>query len=124
MQGNFELTLSRLYAYSKAGLTHRGIAAKKWLRSRPEKVIAVVSHSGFLRVGVCHRKTENADFRIFDFAEGEEEIGGKLIEWELTEAKGGGLGMSPKGVFMMDAEDFPDENADVAPGEVVNENPQ
>ena len=39
-----------IYAFSKEGLTQRGIAARKWLRDRPEKVIAVVSHSGFVRL--------------------------------------------------------------------------
>jgi hypothetical protein len=48
-------TKTGIYTFSKEGLTQRGIAAKKWLRSRPEKVIAVVSHSGFLRVGVSVR---------------------------------------------------------------------
>jgi broad specificity phosphatase PhoE len=43
-----------LYEHSKRGLTERGIAARTWLRNRPEKIIAVVSHSGFLRVGVSH----------------------------------------------------------------------
>jgi hypothetical protein len=41
-------TKTGLYAFSKEGLTQRGIAARKWLRGRPEKVIAVVSHSGKL----------------------------------------------------------------------------
>ena len=45
-----------LYAYSKDGLVNRGIACRKWLKERPEKVIAVVSHSGFLRVGVSSKK--------------------------------------------------------------------
>jgi hypothetical protein len=161
-------------------LTQRGIAARKWLRSRPEKVVAVVSHSGFLRVGVSvrflfkpiccflerelrpqellqelawflvlvswepggseaisplkplsivhcwfaeqYRQYANADFRIFDFGEGDEEIGETLVEWELTEKKGGGLGKSPKGVFVMREDDYPDE-ADKDMGEAVNENP-
>lgn len=79
-----------LYEFSKRGLRERGIAARKWLRNRPEKVIAVVSHSGFMRIGVSYKNYNNADFRIFDFAEGFEKIGGKLVEWELTEANGGG----------------------------------
>jgi broad specificity phosphatase PhoE len=88
-----------LYAYSKPSLIKRGITVREWLRTRPEKVIAVVTHSGFLRVGVSYRRYENADFRVFDFAEGETANGGRLVEWELTESKGGGLGKSPKGVF-------------------------
>lgn len=102
---------SGLYAFSKEGLMQRGIEARQWLRNRPERVIAVVSHSGFLRVGVSYRKYENADFRIFDFAEGPEfdDVGGKLVEWELTESRGGGLGKSPLGVFGFDPADVPGE---------------
>ncbi|KAE8452189.1 hypothetical protein EG329_001656 [Mollisiaceae sp. DMI_Dod_QoI] len=111
-----------IYEYTGHGLTKRGIVAREWLRERPEKVIVVVSHSGFLRVGVSNKKYENADYRIFDFAEGFEETGGKLIEWELTELKGGGLGKSPKGFFEMAPGDYPEEvESDV--GEVVCENP-
>lgn len=77
-------------------MTERGIRAKQLLKERPEKVIAVVSHSGFLRCGVSQKKYENADFRIFDFGEGVD-----LVEWELTEQLGGGLGKSPKGVYPM-----------------------
>ena len=36
------------YANTIPTLTKRGIEVRKWLRERPEKVIAVVSHSGFL----------------------------------------------------------------------------
>lgn len=113
-----------LYEYSKRGLTERGIAARKWLRERPEKVIAVVSHSGFLRVGVSYRKYQNADFRIFDFAEGEEDdvVGGRLVEWELTEKNGGGLGKSPKGTFTMQVWDAPGELGEIE--EVANEQPK
>lgn len=88
-----------LYAFSEEGLTSRGRQAREWLRNRPEKVVAVVSHAGFLRVGVSSRRFENADFRIFDFPQ--ESNGDKLelMEWEITERKGGGLGKSEKGVF-------------------------
>ncbi|KAH6665802.1 histidine phosphatase superfamily [Halenospora varia] len=87
-----------LYEYSKEAITKRGMTARKWLRQRPEKVIAVVGHSGFLRVGMSYRKYCNADFRIFDFDEGDDAVGGKLVEWEMTENKGGGLGKSPNGI--------------------------
>ncbi|RFU24433.1 Sedoheptulose-bisphosphatase/4-nitrophenylphosphatase, partial [Scytalidium lignicola] len=106
-----------LYGFSNFQLKARGIAARAWLMKRPEKVIAVVSHSGFLRVGVSYRKYENADFRVFDFAEGEEENGGRLVERMFTEARGGGLGKSPKGVF---------DEGDSRPateGEVTEESP-
>ncbi|KAF4636096.1 hypothetical protein G7Y89_g1998 [Cudoniella acicularis] len=85
-----------LYEFSQVGLTNRGIAAREWLRSRPEQ-------------GVSYKKYDNADFRIFDFAEGDEEIGGKLVEWDLTEKKGGGLGKSPRGTFVLGPGDFPND---------------
>jgi hypothetical protein len=54
----------------------------------------VVSHSGFLRVAVSNRFYANADYRVFDFGEGED---GKLAltERDWTEKRGGGLGESP-----------------------------
>lgn len=66
-------------------MTKRGIAARTFLRNRPEKVIAVVSHAGFLRTSLCSRRFENADYRIFNFGEEEEADIPALIEWELTE---------------------------------------
>lgn len=98
-----------LYEFSKEGLTRRGVEARKWLRGRKEKVVAVVSHAGFLRVGVSYCAYANADFRIFEFAEaeeGDEEVGGRLVEWELTEERGGGLGKSEKGVFGWETQHF------------------
>lgn len=115
-----------LYAFTRQGLKQRGIEAKKWLKARPEKVIAVVSHSGFLRVGVSSCRYENADFRIFEFAEGDGEEGLELVEWEITEKKGGGLGKSDKGRFpVLDSEDIPDAeiSQDKKVGEVVEEKP-
>lgn len=105
-----------LYEFSKEAITRRGIAARAWLRQRPEKVIAVVAHSGFLRVGMSYRKYYNADFRIFDFGDGDEDIGGKLVEWELTESKGGGLGKSPKGIAGWETQKFPDQIVEVEEG--------
>lgn len=118
-----------LYEFSRRGLEERGVAVRKWLRGRGEKVIAVVSHSGFLRVGVSYRKYENADYRVFDFAEGDEEIGGRLVEWELTEKKGGGLGKSPPGYFPLALYEYlPADDAELGTqrsiGEVVNEEPK
>jgi hypothetical protein len=86
------------YAYTLEALVERGIMVRKWLKERPEKVIAVVSHSGFLRGAVSNRKYANADFRIFDVeVDGQDEA--ILVEWEDTERKGGGLGKSPIGVW-------------------------
>jgi len=90
-----------LYEFSQEALERRGAEAKRWLEKRWEKVIAVVSHAGFLRVGICNRKFENADFRVFelDGSTQEGEDGPRLVEWDLTESKGGGLGKSLKGTF-------------------------
>jgi broad specificity phosphatase PhoE len=96
-----------LYEFSLEGLTERGIVARKWLRARKEKVIAVVSHDGFMRVGISQRKYGNADYRIFDFEEeGDGNDGLKLVEWEETEKNGGGLGTCPKGTFGWLPNDF------------------
>lgn len=94
-----------LYAFSVEALLKRGAAARKWLRNRPEKVIAVVGHAGFLRIGLCNRKFDNADWRVFDF-EDLEDGDSRLVEWEVTEKNGGGLGTSPKGVFGWEVHDF------------------
>ena len=103
-----------LYEFSKVGLTRRGIEARKWLKNRPEKVIAVVSHAGFLRVGVSYCQYDNADYRIFKFAEGDEDdaVGGRLVEDKSTEENGGGMGRSLKGKFGWETQTFPelDEN--------------
>lgn len=116
-----------IYEFSKKGITQRGIAARKWLRERPEKVIAVVSHSGFLRVGLCYRFYENADFRIFDFGEGKDEIGGELIEWKETEGKkgeaAGGMGKSWFGFAGWETQTFPEDESKNADAEAVEEKP-
>src|SRR2546421_6484608 len=62
-------TKTGIYEYSQKSLTERGSLCRSWLRARSEKVIAVVTHHGFLRVGVSGGRYENADFRIFEFDE-------------------------------------------------------
>ena len=79
------------YAYNKPAVIARGQSALQELYHRPEKVILVVSHSGFLRSGVTGHFYYNADYRIFDFAEPEGEMY-KLKQWESTIK--GGLGWS------------------------------
>ncbi|KAL2064959.1 hypothetical protein VTL71DRAFT_4099 [Oculimacula yallundae] len=115
-----------MYECTREGLTTRGKAARTFLRNRPQKVIAVVSHAGFLRTSLCSRRFENADYRIFNFGEEEEGLIPKLVEWELTEKKGGGLGKSEKGIFELTDGDYApkeDPKKESAPEEVVNENP-
>ncbi|KAJ2905519.1 phosphoglycerate mutase-like protein [Zalerion maritima] len=82
------------YAHSKKAITTRAQLALEHLYSRPEKVIVVVSHSGFLRQGMTGFWFFNADFRIFDFEERKKETNGpyKLKQWDLTTK--GGLGWS------------------------------
>ncbi|PMD31988.1 phosphoglycerate mutase-like protein [Hyaloscypha variabilis F] len=92
-----------LYAYQYEALIERGKVARNWLKERKEEVIAVVGHDGFLRVGLCGKKFGNADFRIFEFEEGE---GDQLVEWESTEKNGGVLGTCPKGSFGWVESDF------------------
>ncbi len=53
----------------------------------------VVSHSGFLRVGVTGFYYANADYRIFDFVDGAEGEGTELLkQWDGMEH--GGMGKS------------------------------
>ena len=84
-------------------------------------MIAVVSHSGFMRTAVCNRRFFNADWRVFDFDEeamreskekGEGPNGEGLFvlkEWKETEERGGGMGRSEKGFFAHIPGDFPPE---------------
>lgn len=99
------------YAFTERAILARGQTCLKELYSRPEKVIAVVSHSGFLRTAVCNRMFFNADWRVFTFDEHAAEQDGKyvLVEDESTEKNGGGMGRSDVGVFGVVDGDFPPE---------------
>lgn len=111
-----------LYEFSEEGLTKRGIFARQWLKERPEKVIAVVSHAGFLRLGVSHRQYENADFRVFSFDPDCPDYGGKLVESKLTEGTGG-MGKSEAGEAYFeewDRESFAKHAAEKTPNESAN----
>ncbi|KAF2014729.1 phosphoglycerate mutase-like protein [Aaosphaeria arxii CBS 175.79] len=111
------------FAFTRSAILSRGQAVLASLYSRPEKVIAVVSHAGFLRVGVANRRFFNADWRVFDFdeevlresQEKGEGIDGKglfvLKEWKETEEKGGGMGRSERGFVGPQDSDFPPETA-------------
>lgn len=122
------------YAFTRSAVLARGTRALKHLRSRPEKAIVVVSHSGFLRTAVCKTHFANADYRVFEFAEereGEKEEGEgvELIEWELTAGKGGGMGRSEKGRAEVVESDFPIERVEEemggkAAGEAAREVPK
>ncbi|GAW13074.1 hypothetical protein ANO14919_024520 [Xylariales sp. No.14919] len=97
------------YRYTKTAIIARAQAALQQLYERPEKVIIVVSHSGFLRAGVTGCWFFNADYRVFDFAA----MGGpgspyRLEQHASTEEKGGGLGCSWREQVLLGS-DLPDE---------------
>ena len=96
------------YAFTQSAVIGRGISALTKLRQRPETVIAIVSHSGFLRTAIGQAYWSNADYRIFDFTSSNE-YGLILKEWKETEEKGGGLGTCEKGRAPIMEEDFPQE---------------
>ncbi|KAF9692294.1 hypothetical protein EKO04_009789 [Ascochyta lentis] len=99
------------YAFTQKAIVVRGQTCLKDLYSRPEKVIAVVTHSGFLRTAVCNRMFFNADWRVFDFDDAETKKQGRFVlkEWPEMEKKGGGMGRSDVGVFGIVDGDFPPE---------------
>ncbi|KAF4504069.1 hypothetical protein G6O67_008683 [Ophiocordyceps sinensis] len=55
------------YAHSRAAILARGADALEALHRRPEDLVFVVSHSGFLRSGVVGWWFFNADYRIYRF---------------------------------------------------------
>ncbi|KAI1336505.1 histidine phosphatase superfamily [Xylariaceae sp. FL0016] len=84
-----------LYRYNKQAILLRCQEALKKLYDRPEKVIVVVSHSGFLRLAVTGTFFFNADYRIFDFADRPSAGDSYRLEQHAqTKEKGGGLGRS------------------------------
>jgi len=97
-------TKSGRWAFTKEAVLHRAIECRRWLKSRPEKVIAVVSHSAFLRLGVTQSQFSNADYRVFEFADNSDTH--ELVEWKLTAENGGGMGWSPKGQSQIQPSDF------------------
>lgn len=85
------------YAYTKSAILARAQSCLEDLYKRKDKFIAIVSHSGFLRLGVTGCWFYNGDYRVFDL----EETKGpydeyRLKQWELTYEKGGGMGWSWK----------------------------
>lgn len=103
------------YAYERDAVLQRGHDARLWLRRRPEKVVAIVTHSAFLRTSVAYSRFANADFRVFDFAEGEDNVA--LLQWQMSDVRGGGMGRSPRGRVGVEPGDFrsEDENAEIVP---------
>ena len=87
-------TAGRLYAHTRSAVLARAQRAIADLSRRPEKVIFVVAHSGFLRLGVAGYWWFNADYRIFDFVDGAQ--GGQAQIKQREETLSGGLGWSWK----------------------------
>ena len=85
------------YAFTRSANAARGQVCLRSLHARPEKVVAVVSHSGFLRTAVSKRRYANADYRVFGFRQGKD---GHLllVEDASTARRGGGMGRCEKGV--------------------------
>ena len=106
-------SLGTPYAFTRSANIARGQACLQRLYDRPEKVIAVVSHSGFLRTAISKRRYDYADYRIFTFRRGREgEL--KLVEDAITQRKGGAMGRSETGVQRIEEWDFPPENMEEA----------
>ncbi|CAK7216128.1 hypothetical protein SCUCBS95973_002699 [Sporothrix curviconia] len=100
------------YAFTRRDLVTRAQAVLAELYARPEKVVAVVSHSAFLSKAVSGSMYANADFRIFDFEEPGEvppaalseaaalskdelpPLVYRLREWDETRQGHGGMGWS------------------------------
>lgn len=95
------------FAYSKEAVMQRGIDARRWLSRRPEKVIAVISHGAFLRTSVAKAWFMNADYRVFDFVEGDPDS--SLVEWAWTSTRGGARGKSFQDRPVIKEGDFEDQ---------------
>ncbi|KAF4547779.1 Histidine phosphatase-like protein 6 [Elsinoe fawcettii] len=98
-----------VYAFTQDAVVGRGQKVLQNLYARKEDVVAVVSHSGFLRAGVSKRHYANADYRVFTFEEWNGKGDVKLVESDLTEGKGG-MGWSEEGVATIGANEFPKTN--------------
>ncbi|KAL2162495.1 hypothetical protein VTH06DRAFT_7409 [Thermothelomyces fergusii] len=109
------------YGFTRRAVVGRGRAVLRELRARPEKAVLVVSHSGFLRVAVTGCYFMNADYRVFEFADDDDEgadggggSGPRLREWDET--RRGDMGWSwddrvPLGDGLPD-DDGDDDDAD------------
>lgn len=79
------------YKYRRDKLIARAQSVLEELYHRPEKVVVVVSHSGFMRQCVTGDHYFNADYRVYDFQERKdgEEVPFALRQWDLTKGAGG-----------------------------------
>lgn len=81
------------YAHTASAIVERGRLCLESLHSRPEKLVFVVSHSGFLRVGCVGWWFFNSDYRIFEFEEGLDKDGRRIVKQDESTIEGG-LGLS------------------------------
>lgn len=81
------------YAHSRSAVVERGRLCLDALYQRPEKLVFVVSHSGFLRVGCVGWWFFNADYRIFGFENGLGDDGRRVLTHDETTPEGG-MGLS------------------------------
>ncbi|TQN67163.1 Phosphatase [Colletotrichum shisoi] len=81
------------YAFTKEAILERARSGVQDIREHKEKLILVVSHSGFLRLGVTGHWFFNGDYRVFELDEcNEPGQQPKLKQLEAT--LNGGLGKS------------------------------
>jgi len=95
------------YAFRRSANLSRGRECLRRLYDRSETVIAVVTHSGFLRTSISKRRYDCADYRIFSFRLDSRTGHLSLVEDAETARKGGGMSRSPKAVQAVRAWDFP-----------------
>ncbi|OAA39081.1 Histidine phosphatase superfamily, clade-1 [Metarhizium rileyi] len=81
------------YAHSRSAIIERGRLCLEDLYNRPEKLVFVVSHSGFLRLGCVGWWFFNSDYRIFHFEEGIGRDGRRVVRQDESTTQGG-LGLS------------------------------
>ena len=78
------------YHYTRAAVLRRAQHALARLYARPEAVVVVVSHSGFLRAGVSGSWFQNADYRIFDLVRAPSADAGAAVNGDGVGGGGGG----------------------------------
>lgn len=76
------------YACTRPAVLARAKRALEDLYNRPEKVVFAVSHGAFLRVGLTRRWFANADYRVFEFGEGLDDLGRRKLVMEEGMEKG------------------------------------
>ncbi|GAM89176.1 hypothetical protein ANO11243_072130 [Dothideomycetidae sp. 11243] len=98
---------STRYAYTRTKILARGQACLSELYARPERLVAVVGHSAFLRTAVSQRRYANADFRVFTFDSETKPGSLRLVEAEETAGEGG-MGWSQPGVAELRQGELPE----------------